>query len=310
MNQKTKLKNLYFKKLKSELIDLEPMRKDVKIKLILATSSTCLTAIFYIIAMSDNINRITFKFSSSESKTYLAIFLILSIVSFVTFFNSFKKYKKIFKTKINKKVFQLIADKFRYKPNNYVNKKYFIDSNIIDNSIGDYSGDDLFIGKIGEVEVQFSEIKVHADEEKKRILFQGLFLVSTFNKNINYETYAVPRLQKHLLKRNQHIKLESPSFNKLFAVFGEDQIESRYIFTPRVMQAFVKIHNSFNTDIYSTFRGDHVYFAISLSKNQFEPKILEPGTSFTSIMKMQQVIENVFDIINELELNQDIWNKK
>ena len=37
--------------------------------------------------------------------------------------------------------------------------------------------------------------------------------------------------------KRQLIKLEDPEFEKLFAVYGDDQIEARYILTPALMQA-------------------------------------------------------------------------
>ncbi len=61
-----------------------------------------------------------------------------------------------------------------------------------------YSGDDLFSGNIGNIEILFSEI--HAKYKpfslsgifKLKTLFEGLFFVADFNKHFHGQTLILP----------------------------------------------------------------------------------------------------------------------
>ena len=106
------------------------------------------------------------------------------------------------------------------------------------------------------------------------------------------------------------VKLENPEFEKLFAVFSTDQIEARYILTPAIMEAMVRIHKQYKRKMYLSFTGTRVYVAMSFNKNLFEPKIMGKGVNFNDVEFMFNLFVMNETIVHELNLNTRIWTKE
>ena len=66
------------------------------------------------------------------------------------------------------------------------------------------------------------------------------------------------------------VRLEDPEFEKLFEVYGTDQVEARFLLTPDVMQAFLDLEEAFKGGrLRCTFSGNRTYVAIE-GGNLFE----------------------------------------
>jgi len=106
------------------------------------------------------------------------------------------------------------------------------------------------------------------------------------------------------------VKLENPEFESFFQVYSTDQIEARYILTPKIMESLVKIKKQFKNDIYFSFSGTRIYMALKSDQNLFEPRFYGSIISFNDI----EIMYNLFYLnklfIKELNLNTRIWTKK
>jgi hypothetical protein len=113
-----------------------------------------------------------------------------------------------------------------------------------------------------------------------------------------------------MAQRGDRVKLEDPEFEKIYEVYSTDQIESRYILTPAIMQAMTAIKRELNTSVYFSFIDERVYCAMYFNKDLFEPRIMKSGVNFEDIEKMYKLFATNALIINELNLNTRIWTKE
>ena len=111
----------------------------------------------------------------------------------------------------------------------------------------------------------------------------------------------------NLTRKGQLIKLEDPEFEKLFVVYGDDQITARYILTPGLMQRLVEFRNRFNNTVYLSFKDSKVYVAVSINRNLFEPRIFRSNEDFALIKDYFDNLDLAGRIIEELNLNTRIW---
>ena len=151
---------------------------------------------------------------------------------------------------------------------------------------------------------------------------QGLFFIADFNKKFSGRTFVLPDTAERLFGdagaffqslskgRGELVKLEDPEFERMFVVYGDDQVESRYILSTSLMQRIVEFRKKTGRPIYLSFVGTQVFVAVSYRKALFEPRV------FTSILHFKSA-ETYFDdlvlavgIVEDLNLNTRIWSKQ
>ena len=92
-------------------------------------------------------------------------------------------------------------------------------------------------------------------------------------------------------------------------VYGDDQVESRYILTPSLMRRIVDFKTQTGHILHLSFRHNNVYVAISAARDMFEPRI------FRTILNRELIDGYLADmtmavgIVEELNLNTRIWTK-
>lgn len=310
------LKELYENKLKPSLQSLERQRKKLMYK-----------HIFYILG-------IILSFGLGFLYPKIMYVSIIGTILFVILFIMMKKskalYREEFKTKVVKEIVHLINPEWNYQPNSRISEGSYRASELFPSHYDRYNGDDLVSGMIEKTDFRFSEIHTEyktetTDSEGDRktewtTIFKGIFGHADFNKEIQGKTIVVPdsaerlfgrfgnKLQK-MSGRGKLIKLENTEFEKRFAVYGSDQIESRYVMTPTMMEAMMNIRNNFNKNVYFSFIGSRVYFAMGFNKDLFEPRIFKSGVRFEDIQQMNEQFSIIQIIVKELNLNTRIWTK-
>ncbi|HUX56652.1 MAG TPA: DUF3137 domain-containing protein [Bacteroidales bacterium] len=110
--------------------------------------------------------------------------------------------------------------------------------------------------------------------------------------------------------RGELIKLEDPEFEKEFCVYGDDQIEARYILSPALMQRIVEFKRKWNTKVYLSFRDSKVYIAIKLNKNLFETRLFKSIVDYAFIEENIRFLVLLTGIVEDLNLNTRIWTKQ
>ncbi|MBO9997909.1 MAG: DUF3137 domain-containing protein [Cyanobacteria bacterium SID2] len=162
----------------------------------------------------------------------------------------------------------------------------------------------------------FSEFWEHFYDSSisKRLLFKGLLYWSDFSKTFKSRTVIIPNKITERISKNgainglNRIKLEDPQFNKYFLVYGEDQVEARYILSTNLMHRIANLRKKLNRDICLSFVSYTMYITINYEEDLFEPKIFSSMLSFKPILEYFEIFQMAIAIVDDLRLNRRIWD--
>lgn len=259
----------------------------------------------------------------------LAPGIILAVVVYTHMMHGVKlQYKKLVVPSLLKEIDPGLS----YNPSGYIPKEEFRRSKIFSNSIDSYHGEDLVFGSYKGIPVRFSELKVqekHSDGKHTsyHTFFDGVFMVADFNKDFKYSHWVLPDtaeaafgqvfgnfLQKLNLPGRGHMtRMEDPAFEKKFVVYTEDDVEARYILTPKLMHTMLTLSERFRkgtSRIGFAFMNSNVYAAIPIEggRDLFEmPSRGELGaeTAEKTLSELKEIL-SVFDV---MELDLRLWSK-
>lgn len=241
-------------------------------------------------------------------------------------------YVSDFKHRVIEAIICFIDDALEYRPTDCISQGTYLSSEIFTHKPDRYQGDDFVSGKIDKTAIQFcelhSEYKTESRDSKGRkqthwhTIFKGLFFLGDFNKHFAGTTVVLPdtaerlfgRLGQSLQKwnpgRGDLIKLEDPEFEKEFVVYGDDQIEARYILSTSLMSRIVDFKRKTGRKIHLSFVRSLVFVAISYTKDLFEPRLFKTLLDFTPIQEYFEDLQLVIGIVADLNLNTRIWTKE
>jgi hypothetical protein len=308
------LGRLYFSKIAPNLKKLSALRASAIRWFVLAAALLCL-AIYG---------------RENGSIQLLATGAIGALIFFPMAAKAYRQFRNEFKQLVIKQVFQVVDNTLRYSPEKCINESVFKASCLFHNSSwNEYEGDDHLSGKIGDTDVELSELSVKrvvrtGKRKQQQTIFKGLFLTADFHKHIHSRTFVLPDYAEKsfgflgsFIQENswvkpakQLVKLENPIFEKEFVVYGDDQQEARYCLTPTMMEGLLKVKRRFNGKVHVGFHSTQVFIAISLKKNMFEPRILGRLVSLNDLHEFSSFIKDIKQIVDDLNLNTRIWSKK
>ena len=271
---------------------------------------------------------------------FILIFLVISaIFSFFPWhLKYYREYQAGFKDKIIPKIIAFIDQRLRYTKDGMVPREEFMNSHLFNDKPGDYIGDDLVSGTLGETAIQFSEIHAkrvdivrrgssssHGNRRSRKKytpIFRGLFFVADFNKSFKGTTLVLPdtvqklfgdigqALQRLNVTNGQLIKMEDPEFEKLFVVYGQDQVEARYVLSTSLMRRIVDFQSRMQKKMRFSFSTSKLYVAIEFERELFEPSIKESLLTLSLVQEYYDDLKLVKDLVEELNLNTRIWTQK
>lgn len=245
----------------------------------------------------------------------------------IGFFFKFGSFSCDYKEAIIESVIRFIDPGFCYRIGGFITQPEVEAGRIFTREINRFSGEDGVKGMIGQTTFKFSEVHAeHRIEGKKGkdtwlTVFRGIYLVADFNKNFRFRTVVLPdtaerafgflgqTLQSVNPDRASLIKLEDPEFEREFVVYGEDQVEARYILSPSLMQRMLALKRKVDGKVHFAFAGSQVHVAIATRKDYFEPSLffsaLDPGAAAQYYRDVLQFV----GIVEDLNLNTRIWTK-
>jgi hypothetical protein len=256
-------------------------------------------------------------------------FVIGGIAIIILTRKKIRDYRAEYKSKVVAEIVKMVDESWDYQADGRIGENEYRKSDLFRDRVDRFKGDDLITGTIDKTDFRCSEI--HSEyktwekdddgktKEEWHTIFKGLFFHADFNKNFSARTYVVPEARGGskvfstiggMAQRGDRVKLEDPEFEKIYEVYSTDQIESRYILTPAIMQAMTAIKRELNTSVYFSFIDERVYCAMYFNKDLFEPRIMKSGVNFEDIEKMYNLFATNALIINELNLNTRIWTKE
>lgn len=188
--------------------------------------------------------------------------------------------------------------------------------------------EDCVYGTLNETDIFFAEIFVEnrkgshlnelemEDYSQKSLLFHGLFFEARFSKNFVSRTFIVPNSIKNIVKnkvtsfnnwRGEIIELEDLEFAQMFQVYGDSQLESRYILSTSLMSRLVEFNKKAKRQVYLSFVDGFLYIAIPYRQSLFEPKLWQSMMSFRPLKEYFQDSQLMIGIVEDLNLNRRIW---
>jgi hypothetical protein len=239
-----------------------------------------------------------------------------------------KDYKSAFKTKVMAPLIHELDENLSYMPQLHISELNFTRSRLFTSTPDRVNGNDLIRGKIEGVSIELSDFhaeKKHKDSKNRTswsTIFQGLFIVSEFNKHFKGQTVILPDsaqntfgslignwLQANNFSRNELVKMDNVDFEKEFVVYSNDQIEARYILTHTLMDRLLNYKRKTKHPIYVSFIGGNIYMAIEYNKDLFEASVFHSLLKYKIAMEYLGTLHLAVGIVEELKLNQKLWSK-
>jgi len=200
-------------------------------------------------------------------------------------------------------------------------------------------GEDLVIGRHGDVEVKFSEVVGYseisqqgratvltpsgdADLRTKQIVFRGLFFIADFNKPARGQVIVHPdRLEPRLgplaaamQPRRNHdelvrVRMEDPRFERYFTVYASDSEVAHYVLTPVLMEELAAFREYVAAPVAFSVANGRLSMAVSTRKNMLEPPLFGPLASPKVFRGYLEHVEMFLTLVERLGLDRRIWGE-
>lgn len=320
MSRYGNFREFYEKELRPDLESIDLRRRETNKKALTVILITAAAVLLELVLIPGNTN---FPKPAPIIFTAFAGLVATGIVS--------KNYRKEYKEKIIARIAGYADEGLEYSPEGLIPMDAFVRSRIFTLSCDKYSGEDHFRGRIGKTDIEFSEVTAkHRSSsgsgsnrhEEYTTIFRGLFIIADFNKHFRTHTVVLPdtaeklfgkfgqALQAASFGRGELIRLEDPRFEKEFCVYGDDQVEARYILTPALMGRILAFKEKWNTKVYLSFLHSKVYIAISMYKNLFELRPFKSAADYSFLGENLRFLTLLTEVVEDLNLNTRIWTKE
>jgi type IV secretory pathway VirB2 component (pilin) len=314
--------HFYATSLLRELKELDKVRKSVlgKVKILIAVTGG--------IVLTSAVIDVAYEF-------HRTMVLVTAVICFAagSFLYKFliSGYVEAFKVRVIKKIVEFVDPALTYWPYGHISAVQFNSSRIFERYPDRMTGGDLVQGEVGLTRIEFSE--VHAEQRSETTdnrgrhrasystVFKGLFFLADFNKKFYGKTVVLPDTAERLLggigsflqsmnrSRGELVKIEDPEFERYFVVYGDDQIESRYVLSPSLVRRILNFRKKTGKRMYLSFVGSQVFVAVAYRRPLFEPKVFSSITGFNCVKEYFQDLELALGMVDDLNLNTRIWSK-
>jgi len=238
------------------------------------------------------------------------IFLFVAVVTFIL-----QRPYHYYKKQIKQDIMPLFAgyfDGFQYQYGQGLREDELQDSRIFP-SFDTFEADDCFKGIYQGVPIRVMEerLKVyHRTKHGRRevTVFKGVAVELDLQKMFTSHTIVLKdsgifnRLKR--FSGLERIRLEDPKFEKIFEVYGSDQIEARRQLTPVFMERILKLKNLYGgKSIQFSFYEGKLLIAIKTNQDMFEPfSFFKTNINKPKIDTVFEQFLTIFEIINILKI--------
>lgn len=230
-------------------------------------------------------------------------------------------------------VARFVDPSLRFDPKAHVSKSEFKESGLFRTGIDRYKGEDLFWGRLGKTDIRFSEVHAeyktttrtkHGSHTTWHTIFKGLFVIADFNKHFRGHTVVLPDVAERalgwlgqklqdtfdLFRRGELVKLEDPEFEREFAVYGDDQVEARYILTPALMRRLLEFKRRTGKRCWFSFAGSNIHIAVDTDRDMFDVSLSRSLLDPQLVQEQLRDLQFVCGVVEDLGLNTRIWTKE
>lgn len=255
----------------------------------------------------------------------LAITLVLMLP--VGFYIGYLGYRirvfiQTFKPNIVNLILDFIGDTpnygmIRYDEKKYISKAVFKRSGIFSSPMQYYIGEDHFAGKIGEMDFEFSELRVREVSNvsnKLQEIFEGVFIHAQFNEDVEGRMIVWPRKERQYLTRaikdfnwskgeNVESEILNINFREKFIVYATEDTHVVGILTEPMQDEILEFLGDSDRKFYLSFIDREIFCAISEHKDLLEPHLFQSNLSFDLIREFYIDISRKLGVVRNFDQN-------
>lgn len=176
--------------------------------------------------------------------------------------------------------------------------------------------EDLVFGEVLGVPLIFCDATLLQSRGRDRDpvqVFRGPLVISRFPKRARGRTLVVPDggaignfFWGLCDEDRRRVKLESPDFERAFAVYSTDQVEARYLLTPTVMERLLALERRFPGLMTVAFDGHEFLLALDDRRDWFpDPGPFRRLTDPALVREPLEELARLAEIVEILRLNLD-----
>lgn len=237
------------------------------------------------------------------------------------------RWGKSFRATITPRLLGLLGKNIHYDAESGIPRTEFMRCGLFHHEPDSYTGSDYLQARIGETPIRFSQVNASYEEEhtttdsdghtktehRTVTIFSGVLFTATFNKVFQGTTQVLPKsaLGRLGLGELKIVKLEDPTFHRIFDVSATDQIEARYLLSTSLMQRLLSLAARLGKAPMISFIDGQIYIALSgvrLLKKY--PSLFSSRAAFFDPRRYENAlggISGLIEIVDELNLNRRIW---
>lgn len=223
---------------------------------------------------------------------------------------------------------ELALDEGQYLPGAGIPESVILASGLFPSG-DEYDTRDLVSGKEGLTAFHFARVLSENVEyetdsdgnetERRTTIFSGIWFIADFNKHFHSRTRVVPDTAERLFgkslgrwmqnagSRGKLVELESPEFERMFAVYSDAQQDARYVLSPALLDRL--------TTLGRKYRGLRAAFhdgCIALALPDAPPYLRKTSatTAESLASALLRSIAPYVGLVETLDLNTRIWTKE
>ena len=255
----------------------------------------------------------------------LAITLVLMLP--IGFYIGYLGYRirvfiQTFKPNIVNLILDFIGDTpnygmIRYDEKKFIKKSVFERSGIFSSPMEYYIGEDYFSGKIGEMDFEFSELRVREVSNvsnKLQEIFEGVFIHAQFNEQVEGRIIVWPRKERQYLTRaikdfnwskgkNVDTEILNAIFREKFIVYATEDTHVVGILTEPMQDDILRFLGDSDRKLYLSFIDREIFCAISEHKDLLEPHLFQSNLSFDLIREFYIDISRKLGVVRNFDQN-------
>lgn len=205
--------------------------------------------------------------------------------------------------------------KMTYDAKKYIPLETFMASRIFGATPAFYEGEDYIEGRVDEVEFELSELNVKEFSRVRNRLnyvFQGVFLHAELKQPLNGTVVILPRkFRQYLTRTMKYLNLSSAAdmdgfiknqaFREMFLTYATINVKIGEILPDYLQEVFVDYVKRTEKQVYVSFRGKHIFIAITNPKDILEPHLFQSNVSFDLIKEFFEDIQTVVSLVEDFD---------
>ncbi len=247
--------------------------------------------------------------------------LLLSLpagVYVIYLFDRVRRFPRLFKPRVMQLILEFLNDTPNYEQLEYrldltIPRERFVQSLLFKTKAPYYEAEDFIQGIVGELRFEMCEMDVkEISPATNRLddIFTGIFIYGVMGEaDTEGELAVYPRHIKNQLTKSiknyinrqgavpATVELQNEEFADRFIVYAKKNFKVHALLTEPMQDALLDYVDRTGRDIYVSFRGPHVYAAISEPRDLLEPALFDSNLSFDLVRDFYQDIELVLKLI-------------